>query len=98
MEGELGKGSTFTAYMKFAKANNRDLIKSESPGNDLDALHKKKILLFEDDAINRELGVTILKSRGMEVDCAISGIEGARKFAETFFGEQSAVLMDTRMP
>jgi CheY-like chemotaxis protein len=58
----------------------------------------RKVLLCEDNALNREIAVAILGSEGMSVDTAENGSVGVSRFSHSAPGEYSAVLMDIRMP
>lgn len=55
----------------------------------------EKVLLVEDNDINRELVVEVLGSGGYECDCACDGKEAMSKVAD---GLYSVVLMDCQMP
>ena len=57
-----------------------------------------KILLCEDNYLNMEIAVTILRKRGYLVDTAVNGKLGVEKFTASQVGEYAAVLMDLRMP
>ncbi len=57
-----------------------------------------KILICEDNYLNMEIAVTILRKRGYLVDTAVNGKLGVEKFAASQVGEYAVVLMDLRMP
>ncbi len=54
-----------------------------------------RILLVEDNDINREFASELLRSEGMEVDEAVNGQEAVDKVRQQIF---DAVLMDIQMP
>ena len=58
----------------------------------------KRVLLCEDNALNREIAVALLRSRGMAVVTADNGQEGLRLFSDSTPGEFDLILMDLRMP
>ena len=58
----------------------------------------RKVLLCEDNGVNREIAVALLKSRGLVTECAVNGQEGVDKFAAAPDGYYGAILMDIRMP
>lgn len=58
----------------------------------------KRILLVEDNDLNREIAVEILSSAGAEVDSAGDGVEGVEKFALAPVGYYDLILMDIQMP
>lgn len=58
----------------------------------------KRILLVEDDELNREITREILKSCHLDVETATNGKEALRAFLSHPAGYFSSVLMDIRMP
>lgn len=58
----------------------------------------KRLLLAEDNAINTEVAVMLLKSRDFEVDTAENGLRALELFSKSPEGYYSAILMDIRMP
>ena len=61
-------------------------------------LQGKKILVCEDNEMNREIVIAILKKSGMEVIAAVNGKEAVTRYTQSAQGEISAILMDIRMP
>ena len=57
-----------------------------------------RILLVEDNALNREIGEAILSELGMTVECAENGQLGFQKVATAKPGYYDLVLMDIQMP
>jgi two-component system, chemotaxis family, chemotaxis protein CheY len=55
----------------------------------------KKVLVVDDNAVNRKLAVTLLKRRGVDVDEAEGGLLALEMLAT---GEFDAVLLDISMP
>ena len=58
----------------------------------------RRVLLVEDNALNRELATTILRETGMQIDCAGDGIEAVNKINEAPENTYDLVLMDIQMP
>jgi len=100
VDSQLGKGSTFwfTAKLKQGLGaqpiiptvdiqNNELLLSTEYCGS--------KVLLVEDNDINLEVAMKLLKAVKLTVDSAINGREAVSKVAET---EYDLVLMDVQMP
>ncbi len=58
----------------------------------------KRILLVEDNELNRELASTLLKETGMVIDCAEDGIEAVNIINEAPEDKYDLVLMDIQMP
>ena len=63
-----------------------------------DVLAGKRVLLCEDNLLNREIAETLLKSRNLQVESAENGQEGLSLFAASAPGHFDIVLMDIRMP
>lgn len=57
-----------------------------------------RILLVEDNALNRDIGEAILSEMGMIVECAENGQIGFQKVATAKYGYYDLVLMDIQMP
>ena len=58
----------------------------------------RRILLVEDNAINTEVAVALLVSKGFAVDTAENGLRAIEQFSKTEAGFYDAILMDIRMP
>ena len=58
----------------------------------------KRILLVEDNLINREIALEVLKITGAQVDTAENGKEGADRFLSSPEGTYDLILMDIQMP
>ena len=61
-------------------------------------LRGKKILLVEDNELNREIAVEILKGAGFAVDIAEDGEVAVQKMEQAPAGQYDLVLMDIQMP
>ncbi len=58
----------------------------------------KRVLLAEDNELNREIAVEILKGMGLIVDTAENGREAYEMVRDSEHGKYSLVLMDIQMP
>ena len=58
----------------------------------------KQILLVEDNELNSEIAVEILKEYGFRVDTAENGVEAVERIRNSTPGEYDLVLMDVQMP
>ena len=58
----------------------------------------KRILLVEDNFINREIAYELLGSTNAEVDTAENGAEALEKFSKGPEGQYDLILMDIQMP
>ena len=63
-----------------------------------DALKGARVLLVEDQPINREIAVTLLRSQGLTIETAENGREAVERVAQVPEGYFDAVLMDVQMP
>ena len=70
----------------------------ELPQADPVDLRGKKILLVEDNELNREIAVEILKGAGFAVDIAEDGEVAVQKVEQAPAGQYDLVLMDIQMP
>ena len=61
-------------------------------------LKGKKLLLVEDNALNRELAQEILKEAGFEVESAEDGEIAVQKMKQAAPGQYDLILMDIQMP
>ena len=61
-------------------------------------LKGKKLLLVEDNALNRELAQEILKEAGFVVDTAEDGEIAVQKMKQAAPGQYDLILMDIQMP
>lgn len=88
-----GEGSTFALFLTLGEVHRSTL--EESAEDSAAALRPLNLLVVEDNPVNRELLVEILKMRGHHVHEACDGAEGVAKAAEA---DYDAILMDVSMP
>ena len=58
----------------------------------------RRVLLAEDNAINTEVAVMLLESKGFAVDTAENGLRALELFSKSPTGYYDAILMDIRRP
>lgn len=58
----------------------------------------KKVLLAEDNELNKEIAVELLQMLGVKVECADNGAEAVELFAVSEPGTYDLILMDIQMP
>ncbi len=68
------------------------------PAPDTSAFQGKRILLVEDNALNREIAEELLQENGFEVDTAEDGSVAVEKVKAAEAGYYDLVLMDVQMP
>jgi len=100
VESTMGKGTTFTVRLSFEKAASPSEAEKDGGGaGDVKMeLAGRKVLLCEDNSLNREIACALLKAKGMTVDNAENGQVGVDLFTSSQPGTYDAVLMDLRMP
>ena len=64
----------------------------------MDIFHGKRLLLTEDNELNREIAMEILGEYGLVIDTAENGAEALEKIAHSEPGDYELVLMDIQMP
>ena len=65
---------------------------------DYSSLRGRKILLCEDNEVNRQIACALLARQGLLVETAVNGQLGEDKFTASQPGTYSVILMDIRMP
>ncbi|OAQ40474.1 hypothetical protein A5893_05875 [Pedobacter psychrophilus] len=94
VSSELGKGSTFEFELRFNNfVENENVITEEK--TQLKEYLNAKILVVDDNEINRILATRVLAKFGLEVVCADNGFEAIALLQSKDF---DLVLMDIHMP
>lgn len=100
VESEQGVGSTFSLTIPFeidTETKEEEPLKNDTADGNAD-ISGMKILLAEDNDLNREIVVYILEEAGAVVVQAENGREAADIFSKSSVGEFSCILMDIMMP
>ncbi len=58
----------------------------------------KRILLVEDNELNREIALEMIGVLGVSIDCAHDGVEAVERVASSPVGTYDLILMDIQMP
>ena len=95
-KSKLGSGTQFTLTMDLAVAN-VDVI-STPEEVETQSLEGIRVLLVEDNELNREIAQAILSDQGCIIDCAVNGLEAVKKIMGSKPGDYDVVLMDVQMP
>lgn len=95
-----GVGSTFTVELplKLRTAEEKVGVTDITPGAKLMDFNGKRVLLAEDNELNREIFVNMLIKYGMTVDEAVNGAEALTKVTDNGPMYYDFVLMDIQMP
>lgn len=98
-ESRLGEGSRFTVAIPFDVVSRKKQELPETvPKSRADSLKGRRILLAEDNELNREIATEILSMNGVDVVSAVNGGEAVRIFSASPPFHFDAVLMDMQMP
>ena len=102
VKSEVGKGTKITIFLDFKLGTEEEineLLASEEPEYEKVSLNGVKILLVDDNELNREIAQDILTEEGcIVVDVAENGEIAVQKVAESEPGKFDVVLMDVQMP
>ena len=98
VESELGKGTTFTVTIPHRIADESLVAPSEESTAMKSDAHTRRILLAEDNDLNAEIAIEILKAAGYETDRVEDGQACVETLAKTAAHTYSLVLMDIQMP
>jgi len=95
-----GLGSCFTVAICFATAQGDGAPANglQTADDDFSALQGVRVLLVEDNPVNRLLARGLLAKQGVVVDLAGNGEEAIEKLQRSLPGTFAAVLMDLQMP
>jgi PAS domain S-box-containing protein len=100
VESELGKGSRFWFTAQLQRGEGRAPVAAPHAGADEEGQLRERfggarVLLAEDNEINREVALELLEGAGLVVDTAADGGEAVEKVRD---GDYDLVLMDVQMP
>lgn len=97
VESALGEGSSFYVTLPFEKSPLAPSVSPQKPA--IVPFNHQRVLLAEDNAINQQIAVLLLKERlQLEVDPVNNGKEAVDAFASSPAGKYVAILLDVRMP
>ena len=99
-ESGLNQGTRFTAtiFLKLEEQSS-SFVPCEAPHEESSAFPPGvRILLVEDNEINREIAWELLSMAGLEVACAVDGRQAVELFQENPPDTYSLILMDIQMP
>ncbi|SDW55280.1 Signal transduction histidine kinase [Pseudomonas syringae] len=94
-QSEEGSGSVFTLKIPLAVSRDVPVDVSEQPSALGAHDGQRKILLVEDNPVNRTVVQAMLHQMGCEVDVAVDGAEAVLKAGT---GHYALILMDCRLP
>lgn len=94
----IDRGTEISVFFVFPAVSSGNVsVPKQSSSSPMHQL-KGKVLIVEDNAINTEIAVRMLKSFGLTVMTAGNGAQGVSQFQKSAPGEFKAILMDIQMP
>ena len=98
-ESTAGQGTQFHCTARFTMAHGEDVARAQQTDDfaavDLSGMH---VLLVEDNAINQQLAIELIESRGARVTLARNGQEALDLLFTGAADQVDVVLMDLQMP
>ena len=95
---EQGKGAEFIYNFTFPIGTADDLEEKDAFQKNEDRMKGKRLLLVEDNELNREISRDILENEGFVVEEAEDGAVAIEKVRASTPGYYALVLMDVQMP
>jgi CheY-like chemotaxis protein len=95
VESEVGVGSLFYVDLPLPAAQPPQAAPSEPTAELPEAFPDRRILLVEDNEVNRKVATRLLAKLQLQVDIAVNGLEAVQKATETAY---DLILMDCQMP
>jgi PAS domain S-box-containing protein len=92
---EPDQGTEVTICLQFKKA---DALPQKLQIAKDGSFQGQRILLVEDNELNREIAVTILEEAGFQVVCAANGLDAVEKIRHAAPDAYDLILMDIQMP
>ena len=101
VESELGQGSCFEVLMDLKIAEDRTVAlaaQEETDKQDGNILQGMRFLCAEDNELNAEILIELLKIEGAECTICENGEEILKAFEQSAPGDYDMILMDVQMP
>ena len=99
VKSKLGEGSSVSVKIPVRVASFEETQpkhSTESAGKD--TLYGKRILLAEDNDLNAEIAMELLREEGLQADRAVDGVHCVERIEKCPDGYYSLILMDIQMP
>ena len=98
IQSKVGEGTKTIIHLEMEASAPEDTATSEKCETDRTVLKGKKILLVEDNELNREIAVEILSDEGIIIDTAEDGDIAVDMIRNSQPGQYDLILMDIQMP
>ncbi len=96
LDSKEGEGSEFIVTIPCVINKNDRKIRQQK-GSAL-SFEGKRLLLAEDNELNREIAIAILEEAGLSIEVANDGLEAVKLVRDKPSGYYDAILMDIQMP
>ena len=101
VESGIGKGTTFTIVLHL-KETKENIVASDCGKNensdDIPNLENKRVLLVEDNELNREIAVEFLSLTGISIEQATDGKQAVEMMEASENNYYDIIFMDIQMP
>lgn len=98
IDSKVNEGTTVTVHFDFELTELEGVNTQNAPNDEEPDFTGKRILLVEDNALNREIVLDFLSDWNLEADEAEDGICAVRILTDAAVGYYQAILMDIQMP
>ena len=100
IESEVGKGTKTTVMIPFEIATQEQILEEQQKEKEFvpEEIKGKRILVAEDNELNAEITLTVLKEKGLLVERAANGKECVEMLKEKPADYYDMILMDIQMP
>lgn len=100
VESELGKGTQVTVILehRIVTEKEKESVKKTQASVQVNCIAGKRILLAEDNNLNAEIAIEMLKETGLKIERACDGEECIKTLEAAESGYYDAILMDIQMP
>lgn len=97
VSSQPGNGTEFLLGLKLPKAEETELSNKNTKSTKVD-FTGRRVLLVEDNDMNREIAVELIGMTGITVDTAVNGLEAVEKIITSPAGYYDIVFLDIQMP
>ena len=100
IESEVGKGTKTTVMIPFEIATQEQILEEQQKEKEFvpEDIKGKRMLVAEDNELNAEITLTVLKEKGLLVERAANGKECVEMLKEKPADYYDMILMDIQMP
>ncbi|MBQ7944325.1 MAG: response regulator [Lachnospiraceae bacterium] len=98
VKSKQGEGTEFVLTLEFEEVHTKEETEGSLEELDFNKFQGKHILLVEDNVLNQEIAMEILKEVGFIVEPADNGKEAVQKYSACEDGFYDVILMDIMMP